>query len=420
MKKRHAVLLSLSLLAVITYLDRLCISIAGPRMQRELGFTPEQWGWIVGIFAISYGGLEIPAGALGDKRGQRAVIARIVIWWSAFTALTGSVSGFWVLLAVRFLFGVGEAGAFPNISGALSRWFPPTERARAQGFVWGSSRIGGILSPLAIVPMMAVIGWRAVFWIFGAIGIAWALLWMPWYRNSPAEHPGISRRELEEISAGRTHGSHTGIPWGSLFRSRQLWLVMLMYQFYGWGSYFYLSWLHTYLVKGRGLSEQEMGIFSTLPFVLGASANLMGGWLSDRLCRKYGLRKGRSVVGTAGLLGGALCVLGTALTEGKLSGVLWISIGYGCMDLMLPSAWAICMDLGGRYAGAVSGAMNSAGHVGGFSSSVLFGYIVRHYGSYNAPLLLIAFMLTIAAFVFSRINASRTIVPEDKPMAVPA
>ena len=133
MKKRHSVLASLAALAVITYLDRLCISIAGPTMQRELGFSPAQWGWIVGIFAISYGGLEIPGGALGDRWGQRIVIARIVVWWSAFTALTGTVSGFYALLAVRFLFGAGEAGAFPNISGAIARWFPSTERARAQG-----------------------------------------------------------------------------------------------------------------------------------------------------------------------------------------------------------------------------------------------------------------------------------------------
>jgi MFS family permease len=416
-KTRHGVLLSLALLAIITYLDRLAIAIAGPRMQKELGFTPEQWGWIVGIFAISYGGLEIPAGALGDKYGQRAVITRIVIWWSAFTALSGSVSNFWVLLAVRFLFGVGEAGAFPNISGALSRWFPPSERARAQGAVWGASRLGGILAPLAIVPLMAAIGWRPVFWILGAAGILWAVIWRPWYHNSPAEHAEITPGELSEIGSGSKHTGHAGIPWRQLFGSRQVWLIMLMYQFYGWGSYFYLSWLHTYLVKGRGLTEREMGIFSTLPFILGAAANLTGGWLSDKLVRKYGLRNGRRISGALGLTGGALCVLATALIPGKLAGVVLISVGYGCMDLMLPSAWAICMDLGGRYAGAVSGAMNSAGHIGGFSSSVLFGHIVTRYGSYNAPLFLISTMLFAAAFVFSRIDASRTIVV-DEPAAV--
>lgn len=417
MKKRHGVLLWFASLAIVTYLDRLCIAIAGPRMQSELGFSPEQWGWVVGIFAVSYGALEIPAGALGDRYGQRAVITRIVLWWSAFTALTGSVSGFWPLVLVRFLFGAGEAGAFPNISGALSRWFPAAERARAQGTVWGASRLGGIVAPALVVPVMAAFGWRPAFWIFGAAGLLWVLLWRPWYRNSPAEHSGISAKELAEIGGGRQPG-HAAIPWGTLFRSRQLWLVMLMYQFYGWGSYFYLSWLHTYLVKGRGLTEAEMGIFSTLPFILGAAANLFGGWLSDALCRRYGIRNGRRAVGTFGLAGGAVCVLATALTTGKVSGVLLISLGYGFMDTMLPSAWAICMDLGGRYAGAVSGAMNSAGHIGGFSSSVLFGYLVVRFGTYSAPLFWIAAMLMCAAFVFSRIDASKPIVWADREAAL--
>src|ERR1700730_11136722 len=157
---RHAVLFSLSTLPVITYLDRLCISIAGPRRQLEGGDTPEQWGWIVGIFALSYGGLEILAGGFGDWFGQRAVITRIVLWWSVFTALTGSVSGFGALLAVRLLFGAGEAGAFPNMSGVISRWYPAGERARAQGALWGSSRLGGVLAPLVVVPMMVAFGWR--------------------------------------------------------------------------------------------------------------------------------------------------------------------------------------------------------------------------------------------------------------------
>lgn len=414
--KRHAVLASFASLAILTYLDRLCIAIAGPRMQRELGFTPEQWGWVVGIFAVSYGGLEIPAGALGDRHGQRKVITRIVLWWSAFTALTGSVSGFGVLLAVRFLFGAGEAGAFPNISGALSRWFPPSERARAQGVVWGASRLGGIVAPLLVVPLMNTVGWRAAFWMFGAAGAVWALLWFAWYKNSPQEHPGITEAELRKIGVGSGRADHGSIPWRRLFQSRALWMIMLMYSFYGWGSYFYLSWLHTYLVKGRGLTETEMGIFSTLPFVLGACANLLGGVLSDYLVCRIGLRNGRRFIGAFSLAAGALCVLATALSEGRLMGVVLISIGYGCMDLMLPSAWAMCLDIGGRYAGAVSGAMNSSGHIGGFTCSVLFGYLVTHFGTYNAPLFAISAMLMVAAFLFSRIDVSHPIVV-DEPAA---
>jgi MFS family permease len=407
------VLAFLCALAIVTYLDRLCISIAGPRMQAELGFTPERWGWVVGVFAISYGAFEIPAGALGDRIGHRGVLTRIVVWWSAFTGLTSATSSFSSLLVVRFLFGAGEAGAFPNISGALSRWFPATERARAQGLVWGASRVGGVISPLLAVPIMRRFGWRATFRFFGGIGLVWAAAWFWWYRNRPSQQLGITQRELGEIGSGNEAPSHTAIPWGQLARARQLWIVMLMYSFYGWGSYFYLSWLHTYLVKGRGLSEREMGIFSTLPFILGAGANIVGGFLSDHVAKRYGLKRGRRLLGCSGLGLSAIFVLATALTTGKASGVIFVSLGYGAMDLMLPSAWAICLDLGGQYAGAVSGAMNSSGHVGGFLSSVLFGYLVRDFGNYDIPLFVIATMLMVSAFLFSRIDPTKPIVIEE-------
>jgi MFS family permease len=382
-------------------------------MQVELGLTQQQWGWVVGIFAVSYGAFEIPAGALGDRIGHRGVLTRIVVWWSAFTSFTGATSSFSSLLAVRFLFGAGEAGAFPNISGALSRWFPAGERARAQGFVWGASRAGGVVAPLLVLPIMRLFGWRVTFWCFGGLGVIWAAAWFGWYRNYPFQQPGITQHELEEIGPGNEPRGHTGTPWSRLARSRQLWLVMLMYSFYGWGSYFYLSWLHTYLVRGRGLTEREMVIFSTLPFILGAGANLVGGFLSDHASKRYGLKVGRRIIGSSGLGLSAIFILVTALTTGKASGVIFVSLGYGAMDLMLPSAWAICLDLGGRYAGAVSGAMNSGGHIGGFLCSVLFGYLVSHFGNYSAPLFAIATMLMVSAILFSRIDPTTPIAIEE-------
>jgi MFS transporter, ACS family, glucarate transporter len=406
-KRRYVVLGWFASLAILTYFDRLCISIAGARMQAELGLSPQQWGWIVGIFALSYGALEIPTGAMGDRYGQRSVLTRIVLWWSAFTALTGAMTGFAGLLVVRLLFGAGEAGAFPNMSGALSRWFPAAERARAQGAVWGASRLGGILAPLLVVPLLSQLGWRAMFWILGAAGGVWVLLWRPGYHNWPSEDKRVGAGELAEI--GQPTPAQHRIPWGTLFRSRNLWLVIGMYSTYGWGGYFYLSWLHTYLMNGRGLTEREMGLFSSLPFALGTAANLLGGWLSDHLSSRYGLRNGRRLLGTFTLAAASICVVALALTRGKLSGIVLISVGYGFMDLMLPSAWAITLDIGGRYAGAVSGAMNSSAQFGGFVCSVLFGYAAQRFG-YHTPLLGIAAMLALSSFLFSRIDASRPIV----------
>lgn len=405
MPYRYAVLALLVTLSILTFLDRLAIAVAGPRIQSELGITPQQWGWVLGAFVLSYGLFEIPTGAIGDRTGQRRVLVRIVLWWSAFTALTGSCSGFVPLLVTRFLFGAGEAGAYPNMAGVISRWFPAQERARVQGFVWGASRAGGALAPLLIVPVQTALGWRVSFWIFGATGVAWCAVWWWWFRDDPSTRSGITPAEVAAI--GTTAAAGHQIPWSQLWRSRQLWTIIAMYGCYAWGSWFYFSWLHTWLIRGRGFTEAEMGIFSALPFAVGAAANVAGGYVSDAAVRRWGLRRGRTIVGVVCLSAASLLLIATAMTRDKAAAILLLTAGFGMMDLMLPSAWAVCLDIGGQYAGSVTGAMNSAGQFGGFLCTVLFGYIVGRYGNYNIPLLVIAGMLLISAFLFSRIDAAR-------------
>jgi MFS family permease len=275
---RNVLLTLLVLLSVITFLDRLCIAVAGPRIQLELGISPQQWGWVLGAFILAYGIFEIPTGALGDRYGRGRVLTRIVLWWSGFTMLTGLATGFLPLVAIRFLFGTGEAGAYPNMAGVVSQSLP-NQRAVAQGFIWGASRAGGALAPLLVVPIQAAFGWRASFFVFGAIGVIWCAVWRRSYRD-------------ESLQAGvAIHRDPT--PWRLLFRSSQMRIIMLMYCFYAWGSWFYFSWLPTWLVKGRGFTEAEMGIFSALPFLMGAAGNLAGGFVSDAAVRRFGLRRGR-------------------------------------------------------------------------------------------------------------------------------
>lgn len=418
MKKRHVVLSLLGVLSVITYIDRICIGVAGPRIQAELGLTPEQWSWVLNAFLISYGVFEIPTGAMGDRLGQRRVLTRIVVWWSAFTSLTGAAWNYGVLVLMRFLFGAGEAGAYPNISGVISRWFPVAERARAQGIVWGASRVGGALSPLIVVPLMVFFGWRGAFFVFGALGIIWAVIWYAWYRDHPTQQPGVSATELAEISSGGGASvSHAGVPWRQLFRSRQLWLIMGMYWCYVWGSIFYLGWFPTYLVKGRGLTEAEMGVFASLPFILGAIGNTLGGRLGDRLVLRHGLSLGRRLMGTTCLLVSAGFLVATASTTGKITGVVLLALGFGVMDCMLPSAWSLCLDIGGRYSGAVSGAMNTAGSAGGFACTWMFGYLVGAFGDYNVPMFIIAGMVSIAGCLFWLIDPTKPIFVEEAPVA---
>src|SRR6202142_3321197 len=299
MKYQHRVLGLLSVLSVITYLDRVCISVAGPRIQDSLHISPEAWGWVTGVFALSYGLFEIPSGVLGDRIGPRKVLTRIVLWWSAFTSLTGAVSNYFILLLTRFCFGMGEAGAYPNAAAVMARWIPAKHRARAWGIVWMTSQIGGAISPLLVVPIQVRYGWRASFYMFGVLGLIWGGLWYAWFRNSPAEMPGVSQAERDEIGDSSRDTAH-GVPWRIALRSGNLWRLMATAFCYVYALYFYQSWFHTYLVKGRGYGENDLWL-SSLPYLVGACANGLGGITSDWLVREFGLRKGRCISGVAGL-----------------------------------------------------------------------------------------------------------------------
>ncbi|MGH7997593.1 MAG: MFS transporter [Opitutaceae bacterium] len=399
MKRPHVALGLLALLSVITYLDRVCISVAGPTMQHDLGLGPEQWGWVLGIFLVSYGLFAMPCGALGDRIGPRKMLAGVVLWWSAFTSLTGAAFGFTTLTVTQFFFGAGEAGAYPNITGGIGRSLPASEQARAQGIVWGASRVGGALSPLLVVPLLAWIGWRRTFFACSVLGVAWTIVWLAWYRE-PRPAPGEARPV---------------IPWRRLLRSRQIWLIVAMYWCYAWGSIFFLTWFPTYLVKGRGFSEKEMGVLAAAPYVMGLIGNIAGGITSDRLVRRIGLSLGRRLIGTGCLIAAALCLVATSLTAGKALGIVLLAAGFGVMDFMLPSAWSLCMDVGGPFAGTVSGAMNTAGSAGGFVCAVSFGYLVRYFGNYDRPLLVVAALVAAAAVIFWQIDPTQAIFDPCKP-----
>jgi MFS family permease len=414
MRKRHGVLGLLFMLSIITYVDRVCISVAGPMMQKDLDMSPEQWGWVVAAFAIAYAIFEIPSGAMGDSIGPRKTLARIVLWWSAFTSLTGMVSNFFVLLGTRFLFGAGEAGAYPNASATISRWFPATERARAHGVVWMASRVGGALSPFLVIPIQIKYGWRASFYVFGLLGVIWTTVWYLWFRDSPREKAGVTDEEIAEIGTPKIE-SHTGMPWGKVLRSPNLWWIMAMYHTYCWGSFFYLSWLHTFLVKGRGFDNADVLKYSWLPFAFGGAANLCGGLVSDHLVKRFGLVWGRRSVGMVGLFASAFFMAATMFTQDKLFSVLFLALGYAGSDFMLPVAWAVCLDVGRKNAGAVSGAMNTAGQLGSTLTSLAFGYLVTAYGgNYNAPLVPMAAMTAISALLWLKIDPSIQLIPEEE------
>ncbi len=410
MKYRHRVLGLLCLLAAITYLDRIAISVAGPRIQDSLHISPEAWGWVVGVFTISYGIFEIPTGRMGDRTGARRVLTRIVLWWSAFTAATGLTSNYYVLLLIRFCFGAGEAGAIPNIGVSLSRWFPAIERARAMGFVLMSMQVGGALSPLLIVPIQIRYGWRTSFYFLGVVGVIWCVAWYRWYRETPAEKANVTDEEIKEIGTPSFANNHS-LPWGMALRSNNLRAILVVGFCYVFGVYFFISWLHTFLVKGRGFSEADL-MLSTAPGLLGASGNVCGGYVSDVLVRRLGVKWGRRSVGLMGLSVATLCTIATILTTNKFATILLLGLVYAGITSQQTVILTVALDIGRKYVGGIMGTFNTMCQVGGFLFSVSFGYLVELFGSYDLALIPVACMLAIAAFAWLRIDASEELIPE--------
>jgi MFS family permease len=414
-KYRNRVLGLLSLLLVITYLDRVCISVAGPRMQEALHIGPVAWGWVTGIFTLSYAAFEIPSGALGDRIGPRRVLTRIVLWWSAFTSLTGLVTGYYPLLVTRFLFGAGEAGAYPNASVVVARWFPVQERGRALGITLMAGQLGGAFAPLLVVPIQVHYGWRASFYVFGILGVAWSAIWYRWFRDSPAEKAGVTAAELEE-TRGLVAKAHYKLPWGAALRSPNFWAAMGVALCYVYTYYFFQSWFHTFLVKARGYDENDL-LLSSLPFFVAACANLTGGMVSNALVKKIGLKWGRCSIGVAGLGMAALCALAVMFTGQRLATMILLSLTYAGITFQQPIMFAVCLDIGGAFAGAMVGAMNTASQIGSLISSVLFGYLVGRYGSYDLPFIPMAALLAIGAWLWLKVDPAQPLVPELQTVA---
>ena len=257
MKHQHRVLGMLALLSIITYIDRVCIAVAGPRMQEDLQISPQAWGWVTSVFFLSYSAFEIPSGVLGDRIGPRRVLTRIVLWWSAFTSLTGTVTSYGWLLLVRFCFGMGGAGAYPNASTVIGRWMPARNRARAWGIVWMTSQIGAAISPLLVVLIQTRYGWQASFFVFGFLGALWSAAWYVWFRDSPHEMPGVTEAERQEIGSDPP-AHHTALPWGQALRTPGVWWIAGIGASYVYSLAFFQFWLPTYLVRGRGYTEAAL------------------------------------------------------------------------------------------------------------------------------------------------------------------
>ena len=374
---------------------------------RDLSLTALEMSIVFSAFTLAYSLFEVPSGWLGDVRGPRRVLTRIVVWWSAFTMLTALAQGFRSLVVIRFLFGAGEAGAFPNVARSLSRWFPVRERGRAQGFALLGSRVGGMLSvPLALLVINAW-GWRISFVIFGAVGLVWAAAWQAWYRDRPEDHPGMTPEELAWIRQDGDPPPPSPVPWKQLFGTRNLYALTVMYFAFGYGLYFYFTWLPTYLIQELGFSAMAGGAFAALPFVLAGGADVTGGWLTDRLSARFGLRAGRSYLGFVAFFTCGLFLFSSTLIGGAVAKAILLALALASADFGLSAAWAVCTDIAPEHAGVMTGWMNTFGNLGGFVGPIVVGFAIDRWQSWTIPFYIAAVIYVVGAIAWLAIDPGR-------------
>ena len=392
---------------MVTYLDRACIATLAPDIMRDLSLSKAQMSWVYSSFALAYAVFEIPTAWWADRSGTRRVLTRIVLWWSAFTLATSAAFNFASLVVVRFLFGAGEAGAWPCVARTFSRWIPLAERGRVQGIFFGGAHLAGGLTPMLALTLASVIGWRGVFIAFGFIGVVWAIAWHRFFRDDPSLHPAVNDAETALIVAGRATPvtTHEGWSyWRRLLTHRNTVALCLSYVPNSCAFYFCITWLPTYLKEKHGFAALSLGFFAGLPLIVSVAGDLFGGFATDWTSRRFGLRWGRAGVSGIGNLAAGICMLSAAFATDPVIAIGLISLAVASTMFTLGATWGTCLDIGGRHVGVVSAAMNTAGQVGSFVCPPLVTALLAHYGDWNAPIVAIGGLFLVGALCWCVID----------------
>ena len=396
-RTRFRVLGLLLVATAISYLDRVCISMAAPAIQKDLGLSDAQMGMVFSAFTLAYALFEIPAGWMADRFGPRRMLTRVVIWWSIMTAATGFVGGYASMVLVRFLFGAGEAGVFPGLSRVYSRWLPTEGRGNAFGLAVMTGLIGGAITQKVTAELLIGFhgNWRFIFFLYSLVGLAWGVVWYAWFRDEPSQHPGVNAEELRLIGTGSTP-EHHDVPWKALMRNRPMLLLCGMYfgVIYGW--YFFLTWMPKYLLKARGFDLKSAGWFAMLPLICMAIGVAFAGRVSDTLVAQHGRRWGRRIPGLIGLpLAAGLVVIAVYAQDARMAACLFAAAA-GFATFGVAPGWAACLEIGGQHAGVVTGTMNTFGNLGGAAMPLFAGFCLDWTHSWTPALLTVA-----AAYLFS-------------------
>lgn len=401
------------LLTLLLYIDRICISVAKEPLAQDLGLSDKMMGWVLSAFALGYALLQVPSGMMADRYGPRKVLTGIVAFWSALTALTGAAWSFMSLLIVRFLFGAGEAGAFPSLSRAIFSWMPLRERGVVIGLNFSGSRLGAAFALPLVAWMIDGFGWRSSFFILGVVGIIWALIWWFAFRDTPEEHTSVSSDELDYIREHRQKieaFETDALSWSELSQSRNMWSAIGQYFCSNFTFFFALTWLFPYLKQKYDLASVEAGWYAVAPFIAGAIGNWVAGAMVDGIFQKGKWNLSRKMPAIIGFLLAAVGLLLSLQMDTAFGAVAMLSLAIFGADMTLPPSWALCVDIGKKNSGAVSGTMNMAGNVGSFLTALAFPYLTAWTGSDDFFFYTAATLNLLAMILWMNVKADQGLV----------
>ncbi len=409
MRARHILVIGTFLIALLLYIDRACISVAkGPIVEtffsgKDKETQDKLFGWVLSIFTLGYALAQTPSGIMADRYGPRKVLAGVIAAWSVLTAMTGAAFNYVAMLVTRFLFGVGEAGAFPGLARATFSWFPVSERGLVTGINFSASRLGAAAALPLMVWLIEAVGWRGAFYTLGAIGVGFAILWYLLFRDDPVDHPLVGDAEKKHIAEHRQQvsaGAAEKLPFATVLRSPNMRRNMVQYFCSNFTFFFCLGWLYPHIKNTYGLSASEAGLLAALPLIGGAAGNWFSGWRVDRIYSQGKLVSSRRSTAIIGFSLAAVGLLISVHMESAIGAVAFLTLAVFGADMTLSPSWSFCVDVGGRHAGAVSGTMNMAGNIGSFCTALAFPYLKGWFGSTDRFFYIGAALNVLAIFMW--------------------
>lgn len=399
---RGQVLMLLCAMYFITYIDRVNIATTAPFIQTDLGLNNSELGLVFSAFAIPYAFFQIFGGYIGDRYGPRRVLGVVGVIWAAATAATGFATGLVSLFVARMALGFGEGATFPTATHAMAKWMPGDSRARAQGFTHAASRLGNAVTPLLVAGLIALYDWRLSFWVCGGLSLAWVLVWIVQFRDSPAKHPRMTSEELDELPRDQWSDEHRAVPWKALLK--RILPVTFVDFCYGWSLWVFLSWIPSFFAKSYGLDLKHFAFFTTLVLIAGVIGDAVGGVWSDSLIHKTTLTRARRTNLVVGLIGAFVFIIPVLVFANIWIAASCLALSFFFLELTNSVLWAIPMDVSPEHAGLGGGLMNTGFGIAGIVSPLFFGVLLDLTNSWAVPFMVSAALLFIGAGTSFLIN----------------